>query len=78
MNESRTQPISDADNLDVVGVREDGGIDLVITCSGPLDDSNETVELLGQKVRNYAQLASPAADDFRQEEPHDDHHHYRL
>ena len=25
-----------------------------------------------------ATLASPAADDFRQEEPRHDHHHYRL
>jgi hypothetical protein len=49
--------LTDADNLDVVGVRKTGGLDLVVSCSGPLDDSDQTIELLSQKIRNYAQLA---------------------
>jgi hypothetical protein len=31
-----------------------------------------------QSRRVCLQLASPAADDLAKEEPHDDHHHYRL
>jgi hypothetical protein len=58
MNHPQEQPLTDADNLDAVGVRKGGGVDLVITCSGPLDDSSQTLELLAQKVRNYTQLAA--------------------
>ena len=61
MDDPKTPPLSEADNVDVVGVREGGGIDLVISCSGPLDDTNETVDLLALKVRNYAQLATNPA-----------------
>jgi hypothetical protein len=50
-------PLTNADNLDVVGVRQTGGVDLVISCSGPLDESDQTIALLSQKVRNYLQLA---------------------
>jgi hypothetical protein len=53
----RPPPLTDADNLDVVGVRNTGGVDLAISCSGPLDDSDQTIALLSQKVRNYAKLA---------------------
>jgi predicted Zn-dependent peptidase len=53
----RPPPLSDADNLDVAGIRQTGGVDLVIACSGPLDESDQTIELLSQKVRNYLQLA---------------------
>src|SRR6187397_3174344 len=53
----RSPPLTDADNLDVVGVRKTGGVDLVVTCSGPLDGSDQTISLLSQKVKNYAQLA---------------------
>jgi hypothetical protein len=51
-------PLSDSDTIDDVGVLKDGGIDLVIACSGRLDDSDETVNLLSLKVRNYARLAA--------------------
>ena len=51
----RLPPLSDAANLDVAGVRQTGGVDLVIACSGPLDESDQTIELLSQKVRNYLQ-----------------------
>jgi hypothetical protein len=53
----RTPPLTDADNLDLVGVRQAGGVDLVVSCSGPLDESDQTIELLSQKIKNYAQLA---------------------
>ena len=53
----RPPPLTDADNLDVAGVRKTGGVDLVVSCSGPLDESDQTIALLSQKIRNYLQLA---------------------
>ena len=58
MNNPQSLPLTDADNLDAVGVRQTGGIDLVIVCSGPLDESDQTIELLTRKVKAYAQLAA--------------------
>jgi hypothetical protein len=55
-------PISNLDAFDVVGVRKGGGVDLVISCSGPLDDGPATLTLLEQKVGNY--LASVAHPNF--------------
>ena len=49
--------------FDVVGVRKDGGIDLVVSCAGPLDSSPDTLWRLGQKVRNY--LREVRSDSFR-------------
>lgn len=51
MNDS---PISNFGSFDVVGVRKDGGLDLVISCSGGLDCSPQTIRALEEKVRNYA------------------------
>ena len=51
------------DTFDVVGVRKDGGIDLVVSCAGPLDSSPDTLWRLGQKVRNY--LREVRGDNFR-------------
>jgi hypothetical protein len=36
-------PIQNLDSFDIVGKRGDGGIDLVIVCSGPVDDSADTL-----------------------------------
>jgi hypothetical protein len=58
-------PIGPVDAIDIVGTRHDGGIDTVIVCSGPLDDSKATLDLLVQKTRNY--LREIATDNFRQE-----------
>jgi hypothetical protein len=58
-------PIGNLDRFDVVGVRKDGGVDVVISCAGPLDDSPETLWLLWQKVRNY--LGEIASEAFRSE-----------
>src|ERR1700679_3594566 len=38
-----SQPIQNVDSIDVVGVRNDAGIDLVVSCFGPLDGSPETL-----------------------------------
>jgi hypothetical protein len=50
---SASAPIHDLDSFDVVGQRKDGGVDLVVSCSGPLDASKVTIGLLNQKVSNY-------------------------
>jgi hypothetical protein len=52
-----SQPIRDVDTIDIVGVRNDAGIDLVVVCSGPLDDSSETLMSLREKVRGYIKEA---------------------
>jgi hypothetical protein len=50
-------PIQSVDSIDVVGVRKDAGIDLVVSCCGPLDGSPETLALLREKVRGYIKAA---------------------
>ena len=55
--------IQNMGTFDVVGVRNDGGIDLVVSCAGPLDSSPDTLWRLGQKVRNY--LREVRSDGFR-------------
>ncbi len=46
-------PIHDPDVIDLVGVRIDGGLDLAIVCSGPLDESDDTLRRLNQKIVAY-------------------------
>jgi hypothetical protein len=54
MNEA---PIQNLDSFDIVGERNDGGVDLVVVCSGPLDDSAKTQALLRDKLQNYLNTA---------------------
>jgi hypothetical protein len=51
--ESSTPPIQNVDAFDVVGERQDGGGDLVVSCSGPLDSSPRTLELIERKIVAY-------------------------
>jgi hypothetical protein len=46
-------PIQNLDAFDIVGERKDGGVDLVVSCSGPLDSSSTTLGLIERKVRAY-------------------------
>lgn len=46
-------PIQNLDSFDLVGELKEGGVDLVIVCSGPLDASPATLELIEQKVMSY-------------------------
>jgi hypothetical protein len=57
-------PIRNLDALDVVGSRLDGGVDLVISCIGPLDASVETLRLIERKVNAY--LVAVAHENFPQ------------
>ena len=53
----KSPPIQNVDSIDVVGVRKGAGIDLVVSCSGPLDGAPETLALLREKVRGYLKAA---------------------
>jgi hypothetical protein len=55
-------PIQNLDSFDVVGERIDGGVDLVVTCSGPLDASPGTLDLIERKVLAY--LKTIAHENF--------------
>ena len=46
-------PIGDVDSVDVVGVRKDGGLDMVISVVAPIDDSPLILLQLETKIRNY-------------------------
>ena len=56
-------PIQNLGQLDIVGERHDGGVDLVIVVSGALDGSAETLELLERKILNY--IAELSSDQFK-------------
>lgn len=45
--------IYDVNNLDILGVRNDGRVELVIISTGGLDDSAETQSALLDKIQNY-------------------------
>jgi hypothetical protein len=48
-----------------------------VFCDQPVVFRIGSAEILGKFERNADSLILEA-DDFRQVEPHDDHHHYRL
>jgi hypothetical protein len=56
--------IQNIDAFDVVGERQDGGVDLVVSCSGPLDSSPSTLRLIEVKVVAY--LETVAHPNFAQ------------
>lgn len=59
--------IENINNIDILGLRKDGGVDLVIVSTGKLDDSTETQELLLDKIENY--LGYINSQDFHVEFP---------
>lgn len=46
-------PIQDLDSVDITGKRKDGGIDLFIAVSQPLDGSADTLAAIRQKIGYY-------------------------
>ena len=46
-------PIQNLHTVDIVGKRADGGVDLFIVASGPLDPSPATQQLLLDKLQSY-------------------------
>ena len=59
--------MSDADNLDLIGERNDGGVDMLVVTIAPLDDSDETCRLLEQKLSAY--LFAATHENFAQVYP---------
>ena len=54
---SNSSPFSDPDNLDVIGERNDGGVDMLIVTTGPLDASDATCQKLQEKLSTYLHAA---------------------
>ena len=54
--------LNSVDAVDLVGVRHDGGLDMVIWVSGAIDGSPETLSLLETKIRNY--MRGARSEDF--------------
>lgn len=57
----------DADSVDIIAVRKDGGIELLIISTGKFDDSKEQQDLLLTKVNNYIEYLN--SDEFNEEYP---------
>jgi hypothetical protein len=64
MTSFQPPPIQNIDAFDTVGERQDGGVDLVVSCSGPLDSSPSTLKLIEVKVVAY--LVTVAHPNFAQ------------
>lgn len=56
------------DRIDILAVREDGGVELIIKVRGPLDDSPLTQNRLEAKIKNYLEQRGSIA--FRTEFRH--------
>lgn|SRR5215472_1548639 len=53
-------PIQNLENIDVLGRRKDGGIDLAIVVSGPLRNTADHLDRVERKIRNYiGEVSSP-------------------
>jgi hypothetical protein len=53
-----SSPLSEFDTLDVIGERNDGGVDMVISTTGPLDASDATCQQLQTKLDTYLNAAT--------------------
>jgi hypothetical protein len=51
-------PLSEPDNLDVIGERKGGGVDMLVATSGVIDDSDQTCERLQAKLNAYLYAAA--------------------
>ncbi|MFM9961285.1 MAG: DUF6572 domain-containing protein [Planctomycetaceae bacterium] len=61
-------PIQNLDSIDVVGRRRDGGVDLLIVASQPLDNAPETLDSIRNKISMY--LTVIGLDEFQTELGH--------
>jgi hypothetical protein len=57
--------VSNPSRIDLIGTRPDGGLDLLLVCNSPLDDSEPTRNALARKLRNYCLFVM--SDEFAQE-----------
>src|SRR5262245_48133852 len=61
-------PIQSLDSIDITGKRHDGGVDLVIVASQPIDGSPQTLESIRRKVGTY--LKAIGLEEFQAEMGH--------
>jgi hypothetical protein len=61
-------PIQQLDSIDITAKKRDGGVDLVIVASRPLDDSPDTLGRIRQKVGTY--LVAIGVEEFQKEMGH--------
>jgi hypothetical protein len=61
-------PIQSPDSIDITGKRHDGGLDLGIVASQPIDDSPQTLESIRRKVGMY--LTAIGLEEFQAEMGH--------
>jgi len=61
-------PIQELDSIDLVGKRDDGGLDLVICVSQPLDDDPDTLDRIRRKITTY--LDTIELDEFQEQMGH--------
>jgi hypothetical protein len=61
-------PIQNLDSIDLAGVRRDGGVDLIIVASQPLDDDPQTLDSIRRKVDTY--LAALDVPEFQEQMGH--------
>lgn len=65
-------PIQNVQSVDIVGRRNDGGVDLVIVASQPLDDGPETLAAIRGKVAYYLDVIDlPAFQEDLEYPPRD-------
>lgn len=57
----------DADSVDIIAVRKDGGIELLIVSTGKFDDSKEQQNLFLNKIGNYIEYLN--SEEFKKEYP---------
>ena len=57
----------DAEKVDIIAVRKDGGIELLIISTGKFDDSKEQQDLLLTKVNNYIEYLN--SNEFNEDYP---------
>lgn len=61
-------PLQELDSIDIGRKRKDGGVDLAIVATQPIDDSPETLESIRRKVSTY--LTAIDLDEFQVEMGH--------
>ncbi|HKA08018.1 MAG TPA: DUF6572 domain-containing protein [Gemmataceae bacterium] len=61
-------PIQDLESVDLVAKRKDGGVDLHIVASQPLDDADDTLDSIRDKVSYYLDVID--LDEFQEEMGH--------
>ncbi len=54
-------PIHNGESIDVVALREDGGVDLIIRANSHLDGSQQTQDMLEIKIKKYLQQRNTVA-----------------